>query len=57
MNQYEELKKLGVIEFYFPGYWSGKLKVKDKCGTVGTMAERIGEDFNHLFLQLVEQNL
>lgn len=28
-----------------------------KCGTAGTMAERIGEDFNHLFLQLVEQNL
>jgi len=28
-----------------------------KCGITGTMAERIGEDFNHLFLQLVEQNL
>jgi len=28
-----------------------------KCGTAGTMAERVGEDYNLLFLQLVEQNL
>lgn len=30
MNQDKQIKKLGVAEFYFPGYWSGKLKIKDK---------------------------
>ena len=48
-DQDKELKRLGIAEFYFPGYWSGKLKVsKELSDTISCLILAIFEDSNEI---------